>query len=579
MVKDITVLYSFEVILFYCLGDLVYHHNKIQIQIRDSNLFQYIVDTIGYKTINMTINNNSYNKNKNTEQYNDIITKQFQIQLIALQVLREVIYQNNENALRMSELGGFENILDFILWTANTFSIKRNEHSVELEQQIIESKDDLGYLTTIIESNSSINRPIPPPPSFVRPPSKELINLFQIIYTLCVPSSLPSSVTPPPSPTLSNINTINTNVNTNTNTNLQTPQIMNKQIISILVDLFNEDIRNIPQNVIARKRLREEIPDLQFYVLEFITKLLYYHNDMLIILSNFGLWDRIISTFYLLTPTTTDLFIGLRQQVLSFIEFTATLPNHVNNEECSKLLDLLQSNYLDFILVHQISKTLTNILNNNRSTTQSVLNNLKFFNVIDNVIEKQMSLKNNYESSDDTVNRELYYKSRKSVLTLLAYFLCDDTVRDVALVDSKLKTLLFASLYEVDMKEITLSILVLLMNIKPDDNNYSNTSKLVSHYLDLISRLQMENTNRFDYFELLKSLLFGIRQVIQLSSNYQIPTITSKKQKMIVEAGAFIKIVTILNVEPIKQRLPILCIEVLKTLTALMSKNAKNKVK
>ena len=354
---------------------------------------------------------------------------------------------------------------------------------------------------------------------------------------------------------------------------------MNKQIISILVDLFNEDIRNIPQNVIARKRLREEIPDLQFYVLEFITKLLYYHNDMLIILSNFGLWDRIISTFYLLTPTTTDLFIGLRQQVLSFIEFTATLPNHVNNEECSKLLDLLQSNYLDFILVHQISKTLTNILNNNRSTTQSVLNNLKFFNVIDNVIEKQMSLKNNYESSDDTVNRELYYKSRKSVLTLLAYFLCDDTVRDVALVDSKLKTLLFASLYEVDMKEITLSILVLLMNIKPDDNNYSNTSKLVSHYLDLISRLQMENTNRFDYFELLKSLLFGIRQVIQLSSNYQIPTITSKKQKMIVEAGAFIKIVTILNVEPIKQRLPILCIEVLKTLTALMSKNAKNKVK
>lgn len=78
-------------------------------------------------------------------------------------------------------------------------------------------------------------------------------------------------------------------------------------------------------------------------------------------------------------------------------------------------------------------------------------------------------------------------------------------------------------------------------------------------------------------FKLLLRLLEGIRQVIDLSVTLPIGT-TSRKQKLFVEAGAFMKVVTVLNIEPVKSRLPTLCAEVIKTLTSLLANNAKNKV-
>ncbi len=65
--------------------------------------------------------------------------------------------------------------------------------------------------------------------------------------------------------------------------------------------------------------------------------------------------------------------------------------------------------------------------------------------------------------------------------------------------------------------------------------------------------------------------------VIELSVTLPMGT-TSRKQKLFVEAGAFIKVVTVLNIEPVKSRWPVLCAEVIKTLTSLLSNNTKNKV-
>jgi hypothetical protein len=53
---------------------------------------------------------------------------------------------------------------------------------------------------------------------------------------------------------------------------------------------------------------------------------------------------------------------------------------------------------------------------------------------------------------------------------------------------------------------------------------------------------------------------------------------TNRKQKVFVEAGAFVKIITVLNVGGNKERLMTLCGEVVKTLTTLLSNNSKNKV-
>ncbi len=115
--------------------------------------------------------------------------------------------------------------MDFILWTSEFFTAtpsKALPNSKLFEFMFME--DDLEFTKKVDDKVV----PCSPPPNLERPANKELTLLFQVLYSMCVPS-------------IEGGTTESTAIN--------------KGILSILLDLFNTDIRQSPDNIRARGKL------------------------------------------------------------------------------------------------------------------------------------------------------------------------------------------------------------------------------------------------------------------------------------------------------------------------------------
>lgn len=152
-------------------------------------------------------------------------------------------FQNGENVLRLSELGGYEKTMDFVLWVSERFTSKSKGNAIPFDVTLKEGiislfsicniffqvEDDTSFLysTEIFTKVQSLSAP----GRLERPPCKELIYLFQVLYSMCVPVGLHL----PPNHDGSQFN---------------------KRIINILLDLFNDEIRGSKDNSRAREKLK-----------------------------------------------------------------------------------------------------------------------------------------------------------------------------------------------------------------------------------------------------------------------------------------------------------------------------------
>jgi hypothetical protein len=71
-------------------------------------------------------------------------------------------------------------------------------------------------------------------------------------------------------------------------------------------------------------------------------------------------------------------------------------------------------------IVYEITSCIVQILIHNRIVTQKALISQKFFAVVTGILERHQSLRESYDSTpDNDPSKLVYFKSRKSVLSLL----------------------------------------------------------------------------------------------------------------------------------------------------------------
>jgi hypothetical protein len=127
----------------------------------------------------------------------------------------------------MSELGGFEKTMDFILWTSECFVTTMPKVTPDIKLVDLSEPEDTEFTKPFAYKQTTL----PPPSNLERQPNKELTLLFQVLYTMCVPSA-------------------------EEDTSSTLPPVINKGILSVLLDLFNVDIRQSQDNTRARDKLK-----------------------------------------------------------------------------------------------------------------------------------------------------------------------------------------------------------------------------------------------------------------------------------------------------------------------------------
>jgi hypothetical protein len=132
-------------------------------------------------------------------------------------------HESSENTQRLSELGGWEKMIDFILWTSEEFAFTGFQEKLPMQ-----ADQELDYWT---HHGSQIRKKQPIESSTnhseIHAENETLVLLFEVIEAFCTPLD-----------------------------EKEMPNGINKIMISILLDLFNEEIRQSPDNIRARNKLR-----------------------------------------------------------------------------------------------------------------------------------------------------------------------------------------------------------------------------------------------------------------------------------------------------------------------------------
>jgi hypothetical protein len=257
---------------------------------------------------------------------------------------------------RWRTTGGFQRVIDWVLWTAVTFQKKLPEPAPDSIWQVTSFTPYLSRLTlgkhvtsqgmTRVTSDDEISpreqasnnslTPTPPRPWHIC--NVPLAMIFQVLYCLCV-GGLQASYAHQTSAT-------------------NAPNL-NLQVLNILMDLFNSDIRQTPQNIVAREWLSDTCPECQLLVLDFVSRLAVDFPAVKPQLLACNLWPT-LSSHYFFAPllwhvtdaaarglniehplvknvTGTYLFLEHRRYLFQLIEFLATLGDSCHFE-CATLL-------------------------------------------------------------------------------------------------------------------------------------------------------------------------------------------------------------------------------------------------
>jgi len=221
----------------------------------------------------------------------------------------------------------------------------------------------------------------------------------------------------------------------------------------------------------------------------------------------------------------------------------------------------LQEHYENEEQVSDLATTLVNILKYNRLQTQTSLYHLNALPVLSMVIEYQQ--KTNCVGLEDEENIGL--QARIKMLSVLEQFLSDDIQMSLyAVQDSRTISVLFSLLFQLDVRHFALKQIISLLAKTSMEESIS--LELYHKYMNLFQRVQKGPLP--SHFSLLVTLFKGMRKVM---------TINKSSQDLFRESHSFIKIINLLANETNPQNLPLLCLQVLKTLNALMRANDQNK--
>ena len=336
-----------------------------------------------------------------------------------------------------------------------------------------------------------------------------------------------------------------------------------------------------------------------------------------------------------------EIFSYLHKQVVGFLKFAGGLVNFNNKSECMKLMQVIEYFYYDYEQIEIVFSIFDDLLQSqNKIITQQVLTKLNPLPIFNSIIKEQYLLSYMIQSWSPwdytymSFSKDKFISSRMLSIQVLKKLLKkNEELKQGILKDQSMMESLFQLLYEITLRDSVLQLISDLMiittsitqnkqqkhsqykdyeliytlfikqlrisqsssfNILPSsflppsssistpslptasststtDVPFSNDKPVNSEKQrnqEEINRVNNEEREKEDYFNLLLRLLQEIRVITQRSA----PSL-----RLFRETGTFLNITTVLNVEEKKERLPELCIEVVKTIHSLLMNSDKNK--
>lgn len=265
----------------------------------------------------------------------------------------------------------------------------------------------------------------------------------------------------------------------------------------------------------------------------------------------------------------------IRNSVLGFIKHCGSLPNRDNSSECQMLLQLMDQHCFNSQIVAEIGVAIYDIWMFSKDTEKSVIG-LDGMTVFSRAILAQMDQMKYHENDISSISDpESKYSSameaRNIVLNLLDLSLRSPQGKFIALRDTETINVLFSSLMNSHLKEFALRHVIALMETKTDKSKTDHSS-LGSKFSETLIEIQKRPTA--ENMELLFEMLNSIQRSIRGDHRKEL-------QRAFKDNLHFFTALLNSNKEDFQHTISPeqLCIQVLKTLTLLISNNSKAKEK
>lgn len=373
----------------------------------------------------------------------------------------------------------------------------------------------------------------------------------------------------------------------------------------VLLDLFNEEIRQTRQNLVARRLIRFVFPEVQLCVLRLLV-LLHQRSPKTAtfggayqIMISCGVWDVLAGPFFLPTdPGSTATILEYlpdelsreaarekSQEVSSYlnrelgryyfevIEFFGNSAKDDNTAEVGLLLAVCETyrsdRHLDMRL-QGLSSLLRLLQGRWLSTVQSMLaldGCARLSRLLVHFVDKCISLPEE--------EREPHLQCRNIALRCINLLLSSATSLPSVMADGATLDMLFRVLLDKDLRTFSVTHLISIMR---SDSGFIKANqelffKLFERYLDTMLKQLADPC--LDSVQLPTLLLDGLAAVLDQKE-------CTEQQNLFCTAGAFIKITSMIHITPGKVTLApaeshSLCLSVLRALTSLMAGNEENK--
>lgn len=586
---------DFMWLLVNCVGALLRKFNPAKEQLVHTGIIEVLLGCIGWPVHIVEDGSDDV-----TAATNPKLREEFKRQLLCLEALYKGVQGNSTNARRISSLGGWEKIMDMILWVTEVFSINplitrakllagsgrpkatvsrwnsgsKRATGARGENPAIDASPSPSEGFMQFDENRMVGRMAAPEPNLPTR-TRELDTLFKLLFNICMGTAAADPAT------------LSKEQQSSQGTDLSK---INRVVVNIIIDLFNVDIRQSPHNVRVRTKLKTEYCELQIVVLQFIVRMVEKSPVSAILCRRYRLWDALFSDSFFYCGLDEGIsaseamqekdslrggiFSSLRAFTMEALEFLAVVDEHDNIDEIHKVLELLDTYHNEPALVLQVSRSLISILQHNLIQTQKSLARLNALPIIGVIIEEQQQETASYLTSTEDEEhlhlKETFFRARYSVLALLTHMLArNDEMIYNTINDSRIVNVVFSLLFEPEMRRYAMAQTVQLMAVKIDAKHSADNSellKLYDQYFKLFRRAQAGSLPTS--FKLLLQLLEGVRTVIDRNP---------RTQRLFKDVGAFLNITTVLNAEENPERMGVVCLAVLRTIASLMKGNQKNR--
>eukprot|EP00002_Diphylleia_rotans_P036220 TRINITY_DN7961_c0_g2_i1.p1 TRINITY_DN7961_c0_g2~~TRINITY_DN7961_c0_g2_i1.p1 ORF type:complete len:3076 (+),score=468.11 TRINITY_DN7961_c0_g2_i1:50-9277(+) len=529
---------------------------------------------------------------------NDPVSLQthYKNQVACLQLLC-ILLTTPSNVIEFTSSGGFDKCIDLLLWVSYDFSGVQSD-SADVSEFRIQCRAAAEIRRKFLKVYpSSAVEPLPAPriPQELYP-TQELLVVFDIFLFLMISHW----------------------------SSMESHGVGKNPFLTVLMDLFNAEIRNTDMNRAARLKIRTEVPNIQLMLISGIIRFLsksppeilrdgpsmymrlfedssrsmydvflgeyfYFAQDLLqqhgetsiIIRRRFGLLKSLILDLIKFIGTHSRMDPEeLEKHLERGFKEAAHVTGHVNVNECKAVLTAIQLNYKSLNLTMEFGECLVAMLRHNLLQSQNSLESLDALPLLCTIIRFHALVENRYSLAKDQENSTVklppwpyaeFKACRYVILEIFDLFLSNPDVQKSSVRKQHVIDILLSLIYEEDLRPFALHHLMGLMRSAPIKS--AQTTHLFTKYIDLLikppSFIEEMKPSREIQRELAQpiiiELLEGIKAVVQ--------TIPDHK-KTFRKVDCFTKIMSL----GCNESSPQLCAGILGTLTALLSNSQKNKI-